>query len=306
MRVLDPWLPYLMKMNDMTQDPPCQELVAKDLHQNEWRFRHIFRGLYIIFQIVQWDEPSSTLRPDSVSPWELEPLIAAAPSSTQPVQRIKRARLPASPVGTPGPSPSPGMDLVIYNCFHFNFCCHHTDVVVHVGSWKSQVETTQMFSFSTPQRGEEPYSSYKPACIFSSASQSGSIGFNASDAPPTAINSRLCWPIMTETQSDTFSASINREPCDRKLETSKGCRLFGIQLIESSGMGEMSPVPTISGVGVDQPAISLEVDSDRQSRPSNIERSDAPANNCEPEKLCLRSSLETQSRQPRSCTKVTD
>lgn len=29
---------------DMTQNPPSQELVAKDLHENEWRFRHIFRG----------------------------------------------------------------------------------------------------------------------------------------------------------------------------------------------------------------------------------------------------------------------
>ncbi|XP_042461398.1 auxin response factor 7-like [Zingiber officinale] len=29
---------------DMSQDPPWQELVAKDLHGNEWKFRHIFRG----------------------------------------------------------------------------------------------------------------------------------------------------------------------------------------------------------------------------------------------------------------------
>ncbi|KAJ1286925.1 hypothetical protein BS78_03G390100 [Paspalum vaginatum] len=29
---------------DMTQAPPTQELVAKDLHGMEWRFRHIFRG----------------------------------------------------------------------------------------------------------------------------------------------------------------------------------------------------------------------------------------------------------------------
>ncbi|GJM91998.1 hypothetical protein PR202_ga08421 [Eleusine coracana subsp. coracana] len=29
---------------DMTQSPPTQELVAKDLHSMEWRFRHIFRG----------------------------------------------------------------------------------------------------------------------------------------------------------------------------------------------------------------------------------------------------------------------
>ncbi|KAG8078960.1 hypothetical protein GUJ93_ZPchr0007g3130 [Zizania palustris] len=29
---------------DMTQSPPTQELVAKDLHGMDWRFRHIFRG----------------------------------------------------------------------------------------------------------------------------------------------------------------------------------------------------------------------------------------------------------------------
>ncbi|KAL2935730.1 Auxin response factor 2A [Bienertia sinuspersici] len=29
---------------DMSRHPPTQELVAKDLHGNEWRFRHIFRG----------------------------------------------------------------------------------------------------------------------------------------------------------------------------------------------------------------------------------------------------------------------
>nr|WAK98323.1 ARF2 protein [Paeonia lactiflora] len=29
---------------DMSRQPPTQELVAKDLHGNEWHFRHIFRG----------------------------------------------------------------------------------------------------------------------------------------------------------------------------------------------------------------------------------------------------------------------
>ncbi|PIN20379.1 hypothetical protein CDL12_06927 [Handroanthus impetiginosus] len=29
---------------DYSQAPPCQELIAKDLHGNEWKFRHIFRG----------------------------------------------------------------------------------------------------------------------------------------------------------------------------------------------------------------------------------------------------------------------
>lgn len=29
---------------DFSQTPPCQELIARDLHDIEWKFRHIFRG----------------------------------------------------------------------------------------------------------------------------------------------------------------------------------------------------------------------------------------------------------------------
>ncbi|KAI4372068.1 hypothetical protein MLD38_010350 [Melastoma candidum] len=29
---------------DYTRQPPAQELIARDLHENEWKFRHIFRG----------------------------------------------------------------------------------------------------------------------------------------------------------------------------------------------------------------------------------------------------------------------
>jgi hypothetical protein len=35
---------YCSARQDMTQSPPTQELVAKDLHGMDWRFRHIFRG----------------------------------------------------------------------------------------------------------------------------------------------------------------------------------------------------------------------------------------------------------------------
>lgn len=34
----------LTTSQDMSQQPPWQELVATDLHSNEWHFRHIFRG----------------------------------------------------------------------------------------------------------------------------------------------------------------------------------------------------------------------------------------------------------------------
>ena len=34
----------LCVLQDYSQQPPAQELMARDLHDNEWKFRHIFRG----------------------------------------------------------------------------------------------------------------------------------------------------------------------------------------------------------------------------------------------------------------------
>lgn len=54
---------------------------------------------------VQWDEPSSILRPDRVSSWELEPLVASSPLSSLPAQRNKRPR--------PAVLPSPSADAAV-------------------------------------------------------------------------------------------------------------------------------------------------------------------------------------------------
>lgn len=43
----------LLMLQDMSKDPPLQELVAKDLHGLEWRIRHIYRGTYICFQLTR-------------------------------------------------------------------------------------------------------------------------------------------------------------------------------------------------------------------------------------------------------------
>lgn len=56
-----------------------------------------YHALYVSAIQVQWDEPSSIMRPDRVSPWEIEPLIAASPPNPQPPQRNKRARPPVLP-----------------------------------------------------------------------------------------------------------------------------------------------------------------------------------------------------------------
>lgn len=166
----------------------------------------------------------------------------------------------------------------------------------YLGSWKSPSQTTQMFSFSTSPRVSELHSPSKPISLFASVSNPNSVGLlETKNSPSTVTNGRLCWPVRPETQSDALSASGNKELCDTKHETSKGCRIFGIQLIEGCGIEETSPVPTVN-----QPVTYLEVDSERQSLQS-ADRSDTPAVTSEPDMSCSR---ETQTRQLRSCTKV--
>lgn len=65
---------------------------------------------------MQWDEPSVILRPEWVSPWEIEPLTAANTPQVapQPISRNKRPRPTSIPV-TPRPeiSPAHGKSLLI-------------------------------------------------------------------------------------------------------------------------------------------------------------------------------------------------
>ncbi|EPS68815.1 auxin response factor 1 [Genlisea aurea] len=61
---------------------------------------------------VQWDEPSSTIRPDKISPWELEAVNAATPSTSQAQQRAKRTR-PAVLCSPIQELPSPGFPFFL-------------------------------------------------------------------------------------------------------------------------------------------------------------------------------------------------
>lgn len=222
---------------------------------------------------VQWDEPSSILRPDKVSAWELEPLVASNPLSTQPTQRNKRPR----PTVLPSSSP---------------------DATV-LGGWKPTVESSA-FSYTEPQRGRDLYSSPK----FSTAA-SNSLGFNANGSLG-AVSSNTYWSNTNRVENimDTSSHVANREPIEKKQNTRNGCRLFGIQLLGNSNVDEASPISTPKMVGEDRLVPPVDSEFDQHSEPSNIPRSDIPSVSCDADKSCLISPLESQSRQIRSCTKV--
>ena len=159
-----------------------------------------------------------------------------------------------------------------------------------LGFWKSPAERAQAFSFSGLQRTQELYHS-NPNSIFSS---SLNVGFNSKNERSTPNNNHLYWT-MRETRTESYSASINKAPTEKKQESAtSGCRLFGIEIGSA-----VSPVVTVASVGQDQPpALSADVESDQLSQPSHANKTDAPAASSE------RSPNETESRQVRSCTKV--
>jgi auxin response factor len=215
---------------------------------------------------VQWDEPSSILRPDRISPWEVEPLDAANPQSPQPPLRNKRARPPASP-STVAELPS------------------------GFGLWKSPTDSARTLSFSDSQRARELFPSI-PTSTFSSSSN---VNFNSKNEP-SMLNSQFYWSAR-DTRADSCAASTNAVIVEKKQEqNSGGCRLFGIDIC--SAEEEVLPVVTASALGYDQTAASVELNSDKLSQPSDVNNSDAPGASSE------RSPPESQSRQVRSCTKV--
>ncbi|XP_022994095.1 auxin response factor 1-like isoform X1 [Cucurbita maxima] len=223
---------------------------------------------------VQWDEPSSILRPDRVSAWELEPLVASNPLSSQPTQRNKRPR--------PTVLPSPTADAAV------------------LGGWKPTVESSAFSFTEPPQRGRDVYSSPK----FSTAA-SNSLGFNGNSSLG-AVSSNNYWSNTNRVENiiDTSSHGANREPIEKKQNTRNGCRLFGIQLLGNSDVGEASPDTTPKMVSEDRSVPPVDAEFDQNSERSNVHRLDIPSVSCDADKSCLISPLESQSRQIRSCTKV--
>ncbi|XP_057542869.1 auxin response factor 1 [Amaranthus tricolor] len=209
---------------------------------------------------VQWDEPSSIVRPERVSPWELEPLVATNSTNSQPTtQRNKRQRSAVTP--------SPATDLSA------------------LGIWKSPGDSLSVACAEVE----------RPRDQLSSVTKAGSAVFTANNSLPAISSPSLYWPNRVDNVSESLGSVINKDFGEKRKQNGAGCRLFGIQLFDRSNLDENS-----ARVGDDQPVPSLEAESDR----SNVNRSDLPSLNCDPDKSSLKSLLDSQSKQNRTCTKV--
>lgn len=162
--------------------------------------------------------------------------------------------------------------------------------LVLLGMWKSPADSPSAFPYRDQSRGRDLHQSPKP----SSGTRVSTMTYN-DNLLPVSSNS-ICYSNQIETATESFT------PASEKRQ-GNGCRLFGIELLDHSTIEDVSPA-LLSGAAVDDPhMLHRDAESEQHSEPSNRILSDVPLN-CDPEKSCLRSPHELQSRQIRSCTKV--
>ncbi|KAJ6394961.1 hypothetical protein OIU77_024053 [Salix suchowensis] len=168
---------------------------------------------------VQWDEPSSIMRPERVSHWELEPLVTTTPLNSQPVQRNKRPR--------PSVLPSPTTDIT------------------SLGKWKSVAESSAL-SYGDSQHGRDLY----PSIGFSTIAKANSLGFHGNSQVASVSHNSMYRHNRVESVTDSFASVVNKDYRERRQGTGIGYRLFGIQLVDNSNTEETSPINAMSGTMV--------------------------------------------------------
>ncbi|XP_047948380.1 auxin response factor 1-like isoform X2 [Salvia hispanica] len=213
---------------------------------------------------VQWDEPSAIVRPDRVSAWETEPLVATTPPNTQTQQRNKRARPPVLPLPMQDLSP---------------LCM-----------WKSPADSPSAFAGCDPSRGRGTYQSPK----LSDGTRISRINFNENFLP--ILSNSGYQPNQIATAAESFA------PLSEKRQAN-GCRLFGIELLDQSRIEDTSPAIQ-SETAIEDSHVPVDAECEQHSGPSDCKPSDAPSVSCDPDKSCLGSPHDAHTRQIHSCTKV--
>jgi auxin response factor len=160
---------------------------------------------------VQWDEPSSILRPERVSPWELEPLVPSPPpSNSTPPQRNKRPRTQ--------PLPSLAPDLSAFGMWKPPAdrppAFSHSDSVRGRDSSKSTLRSNQL------ETGTEPFTPVISQKIGETKQGSGGYRlfgfdlFNPSTVGETAITTTKPLALFRDAVEDHIVASLDAESDD--------------------------------------------------------------------------------------------
>ncbi|CAA0833584.1 Auxin response factor 1 [Striga hermonthica] len=215
---------------------------------------------------VQWDEPSSILRPDRVSPWEIEPLVNTNPQNLLTQQRNKRPRPPTLP--------SPVQELTA------------------PGTWKPQAEPLSTFSYNVSFHERDPCQSPKRA---------------RGPGPSSTTHSEIMLAASGKSvhQSNQIENAAESSAPVSGIIQANGCRLFGIDLIDRSVVENTATPAVFSAAAIDDSHISpFDNELEQHSEPSDRNLPCVPSGSYDLDRSCHMKSYEPHNRPIRSCTKV--
>ncbi|KAE9622186.1 putative transcription factor ARF family [Lupinus albus] len=191
---------------------------------------------------VQWDESASVPRPDRISPWEIDPLLASvhAPSAQPAVVKNKRPR---------PPSEIPDIvDTTAAASAFWNAGMTPSNLQLSVMCESKRSENNHMWHHNKIDNS-------KSGCIAISRNQ---VDGSWLSSPHSSVPSHLfhdttddsksvsAWP-NSKTHSEKLSNDNFRDQVDKenKVEGATSCRLFGIELI-----GHTRNSPAIDGASI--------------------------------------------------------
>ncbi|KAK6919962.1 B3 DNA binding domain [Dillenia turbinata] len=206
---------------------------------------------------VQWDEPASIQRPDRVSPWEIEPFVASAPLNLpQPIKNGKRPRPLELPVESTTSSAA--------SAFWFPGTTQSHELT-QLGN-ASEVQSCESRVMWPPRQKETNgnFSSNNNGCNLRARvngmwppSPIVNVSLHLSqdtveDYRPASARSVLSNYVSPVSKLPSSNLTLDQMEKERKSETSTGCRLFGIELSNNSGVSNM---PDKAAIGQNLSAI---------------------------------------------------
>ncbi|XP_045794323.1 auxin response factor 18-like [Trifolium pratense] len=251
---------------------------------------------------VQWDDAASIPRPDRISPWEIEPLLASVPISPPPAAvKYKRPRLPSEvpDLGDTAPGDSTYWEAGL-----------------------TQSDVTQVNIMSEIQRSESMHMWHHKLTDNSSCNGKSRNPTDGSwlSSPHSSGPSHLCqdttddsksvnvsaWPI-SKTHSEILNNNdhlIDKVDKENKVEPATSCRLFGVYLNDSSRNSQKASEYAENVFGVPSQGCVAAPLSRTDTDQNNFDISKSSKERKQ-EPLQI-SPNETQSKQinSRSCTKV--
>ncbi|CAN4108443.1 unnamed protein product [Withania somnifera] len=199
--------------------------ISSQWSESEWRFLKI-----------QWDEPASIVRPDRVSPWEIEPFVA--PTCVDVAQlgvKSKRPRpldLPRSEIAvasaaSPFRCPGSGPTLEVSHLGSISDVQSHDNQLV----WSSKQNSSLSNGVSNASCRTHLSGAWQHCML-----ANGSLNLLRDSTEDKQLITRSALLDYGSPMSSRASNGLLHDQVDRgnKREISSGCRLFGIDLRNNS------------------------------------------------------------------------